>query len=160
MYMSGYDPRYGYDPGLAGLGKKLKKLVKPVAHIAAAVATGGASLAVSAAMINAERQKKAQAEAQRQADVEYARQMELLKTPPATAPVTNFAPSTGAGGNIAPPAAAPAPYASFAPAVVPPYSATASMDMSAGAGQPKWLMPALLVGGGVAIAMLMQGRRS
>lgn len=49
------------DPGLAGfsLKKLVKKIVKPIAHIGAAVMTGGASLAVSAAMVQKDAQKKA-----------------------------------------------------------------------------------------------------
>lgn len=65
MFVSGYEA----DPQLAGLGSKLKKLVKkvvkPIAHIGAAVATGGASLAVSSQMLQRSAQKKAVAAQQK-----------------------------------------------------------------------------------------------
>jgi len=47
-------------PGLDGwLSKTFKKIIKPVVHIGAAIATGGASIPLSASIISAERQKKA-----------------------------------------------------------------------------------------------------
>ena len=58
-----------YDDGLAG--GWFKKILRPVAHIAAAVVTGGASIPASLAIEQARAQKKAQeaanAEAERQA---------------------------------------------------------------------------------------------
>lgn len=63
-----------YDPGLAGfslkkafkkIGKGLKKVVKPALHIGAAVFTGGTSLALSASMLKAKQEQKAQAALQK-----------------------------------------------------------------------------------------------
>lgn len=93
MQLSEYD---GQLDGLAGrkkkrgfkrIGRGLKKLLKPIAHIGAAVFTGGASLALSASMLRARGERKtaaammaredaAQAQAQAQA------QREEFEAPP------------------------------------------------------------------------------
>lgn len=63
--------------------KVVKKVAKPVAHIAAAYFTGGASLALSAKMLQAQKDKKAQAE-QAEADRAF---FESQQTAPAASPV-------------------------------------------------------------------------
>lgn len=147
------------DPGLAGLGKKLKKLIKPVAHVAAAVATGGASLAVTAAMLAAKKQKEAQAaaaaEAARQEQAMIKQLQATAVAPPAIAP-TVVPPS----GSVPTFSVAPAPSAT--PTMAPTgfiqrEAVPAPMTMSTGGQQPAWLMPALLVGGGLLVATMMRG---
>lgn len=60
MYMAAYPDDAQQMGGLfSKIGKALKKVVKPVAHIGAAVVTGGQSLALSAKMLAADQQKKA-----------------------------------------------------------------------------------------------------
>ncbi|RTL17970.1 MAG: hypothetical protein EKK55_21840 [Rhodocyclaceae bacterium] len=146
MYLQGYE----YDPGLGSLRKKLKKLGKVAAHVGAAVATGGASLAVSAAMINAKKQAKAQAAAAEAAAAQERALMAQINAPavaPSIAPTTTMAPSIKTGGDIA-----PAP-SSFIQREAEP----APMTMPA--GQPAWLMPALLIGGGMMVAMMVSRGR-
>lgn len=60
MYMAAYPDDSMQMGGIGSSLKKLvKKVVKPVAHIGAAVLTGGSSLALSAKMIASDQQKKA-----------------------------------------------------------------------------------------------------
>ena len=59
MYLHEYHDPQHLSGFLSKIGKKLKKVVKPLAHIGAAVVTGGASLAVSAALVQKDAQKKA-----------------------------------------------------------------------------------------------------
>lgn len=65
-----------YDDGLGGWWTKFRdKVIRPVAHVAAAVVTGGASIPASLAIENAIAQRKAQKEAAAQAEAankEYA----------------------------------------------------------------------------------------
>lgn len=170
MYLHEY-----HDPGLHGIGKKLKKLIKPVAHIAAAVATGGASLAVTAAMLNAKKQKEAQ---QRAADAAAAQEQAFIKqiTAPQQPSIAPAVVTPSAGGtmpvSIAPVATAPPPvqpmYAApqqqwtSPPPPSPMYmtqpgeSGGAPMSIDSGSKQPAWLIPAA-VGAAVLLAMNMRG---
>lgn len=149
MYLSAYP-----DPGLGSLRKKLRKIGKIAAHVGAAVATGGASLAVSAAMINAKKQQKAQAAAAEAAAAQERALMAQINAPvvapPPIAP-TAPPPSLTTHGKIAP---AAAPGDSFIQHEAEP----APMTLSTGV-QPPWLMPALLIGGGVLAMMMMRGRQ-
>ena len=71
MYMHGYD-----EAQLNGwFSKTFKRILKPVAHIGAAVFTGGASIPLSANMLAQEKARKA---AQQMADDEAKRQMALI----------------------------------------------------------------------------------
>lgn len=145
MYLQGYPD----DPGLGSLKKKLKKLGKVAAHVGAAVATGGASLALSAAMISAKKQAKAQAAAAEAAAAQERVLMAQINAPavvPSIAPVAPMAPSVKTGGDIAP-----------AASIIQRDAEPAPMTMST--GQPQWLMPALLIGGGVMVAMMSRGRQ-
>lgn len=159
MYLNEY-----HDPGLGSLRKKLKKLVKPVAHIAAAVATGGASLAVTAAMLNAKKQKEAQ---QRAAADIAAQEQALLKQINAGATQPSIAPAVvtpSAGGTMpvtTAPASVPPPPAAPSPSYMTQPGESGGQPMSVGTpgNKPAWLMPAALIGGGALIAMMMSGRR-
>lgn len=154
-----------HEPGLHGIGKKLKKLVKPVAHIAAAVVTGGASLAVTAAMLAAEKQKKAQAAAQAEAirqEQALAKIMgpPLIKEQPPIAPAI-VPPSGGMPIVSVAPSATPPPQYVPMPASPPQYMTqpgdAGGMTMSAGGGQPSWMMPAMIGGGVLLAAMMFRG---
>ena len=158
MYLQEY-----HDPGLGSLRKKLKKLVKPVAHIAAAVATGGASLAVTAAMLNAKKQKEAQ---QRAAADVAAQEQALLKQINAGATQPSIAPAVvtpSAGGTMpvttAPASVPPPMYAAPSPSYMTQPGESGGQPMSVGTpgNKPAWLMPAALVGGGLLLAMMMKG---
>lgn len=151
-----------YDPGLHGIGKKLKKLVKPVAHIAAAVATGGASLAVTAAMLAAKKNKEAQARAA--ADI-AAQEQALIKQINAGATQPSIAPAVvtpSAGGTMpvttAPASVPPPPPPTYMTLPGEPGGTPMSIDTSS-SNKPAWLMPAALIGGGVLIATMTSGRR-
>lgn len=137
MYLS------DYDPGLGSLRKKLRKVGKIAAHVGAAFATGGASLAVSAAMINAKKQQKAaQAAAAAQAAQEKAMIAQLTAPPPIAAPASP--PSVKTGGDIT-----TTSVPSTEP--MPTFSATAA--------KPAWMTPAMIAGG-VALVLLLMPRRS
>lgn len=134
----------GYDSGLAGFRQKFRKLAKVAGHVGAAVATGGASLAISAAYINAQRQKKMQAQAAADAARQNEVYMQALNTPqPSVAAAVPAPPSASGGGGVAP--------ASFKDD-----AAAASVD-GAPRQQPAWLIPALV--GGAAI-LLLNNRRT
>lgn len=179
MYLQEYP-----DYQLSGIGSKLKKavkkVIKPVAHIGAAVLTGGASLAVSAAMINAEKQKKAQAAAQAEAirqEQAIMAQINAAAAQPAIAPavVTPSAggtmPVTVAPAVVPPPvqptyaAVQPQPQMFTSPSA-PVYmtqpgesgGAPMSLDNTGGGKQPPWLIPAA-IGAAVLLAMNMRGGR-
>lgn len=171
MYLHEY-----HDPQLAGIGSKLKKavkkVIKPVVHIGAAVLTGGASLAVSAAMINAEKQKKAQAAANAAAAAQEQAFIAQINAPappsiaPAVVPPSGNMPNV----SVAPAATAPPPvqpvYAApqqpmYAPS--PMYmtqpgesGGSAPMTIDSGSKQPAWLIPAA-IGAAVLLAMNMRG---
>lgn len=91
----------GYDAGLDGffssLWRSVKRVVKPVVHIGAAIATGGQSIPVSAAILNAEAQKKEQERLMRE-------QAAMLNTVPPPPVVTTSQPGAGlpTGGVPAP----------------------------------------------------------
>lgn len=144
MYMS------EYHPGLGSLRRRLRKIGKVAAHVGAAVATGGASLAVTAAMHNAKKQRQAQAAAAAQ---EQALVASITTLPaPSIAPVVN----TPSAGGVMP--------VSIAPAATPPQQQfltqpggpgeSSGQFMTVEGGRPAWLMPAM-IGGGVLLAMTM-----
>lgn len=160
-----------HDPQLAGIGSKLKKavkkVIKPVVHIGAAVLTGGASLAVSAAMINAEKQKKAQAAANAAAAAQEQAFITQINAPappsiaPAVVPPSGNMPNV----SVAPAATAPPvqPMYSGAPSSAPVYmtqpgesGGSAPMTIDSGSKQPAWLIPAA-IGAAVLLAMNMRG---
>ena len=149
-------------PGLSGgFRKKFRKLSKAAAHVGAAVFTGGASLAVSAALLNAERQKKAQAAAARQEQALMAQ----ITSPPSIAPSMQFSPSVeravvpSSGAMPSYPAvysASAAPSASFIQRDETPAASFLPVS-EGGSPKPAWLMPALLVGGGLIAVMMFRG---
>ena len=173
MYLHEY-----HDPQLAGIGSKLKKavkkVIKPVVHIGAAVLTGGASLAVSAAMINAEKQKKAQAAANAAAAAQEQAFIAQINAPappsiaPAVVPPSGNMPNV----SVAPAATAPPPvqpvYAAPQQWTSPPppspmymtqpgeSGGSAPMTIDSGSKQPAWLIPAA-IGAAVLLAMNMRG---
>lgn len=171
MYLQEY-----HDPGLGSLRKKLKKVAKVAAHVGAAVVTGGASLAVTAAMLNAKKQKEAQ---QRAAADAAAQEQALLKQINAGATQPSIAPAvvTPSAGGTMPVATAPASvppppvqaayvpqqpmYAAPSPSYMtqPGESGGQPMSVETPGNKPAWPMPAALIGGGVLIAMMMSGRR-
>ena len=136
MYMS------EYDPGLGSLRKRLKKLGKVAAHVGAAFATGGAALAVSAAMVNAKKQQKAQEAAAAAPAAQEKALIAQITAPPPIAPAVTIPPSTNTGGMVAP--------TSFIQREETP----APMTLSTGQ-QPPWLMPAMLIGSGLMLTMFL-----
>jgi hypothetical protein len=159
MYLGEYEQ-------LGGFGKKLRKFVKkvaaPVAHIGAAVFTGGASLALSANIIKAQQERKAkeaQARAQLEADkaaiaaqerIAFSQQQgsvapaaSRMRLSPSIAPpaglVQQFMPvptSTGGGGDYGP----------------------SPMYDSAPTAKPAWLMPVAIGGAGLLAVLLLKKR--
>lgn len=75
-----------YDDGLSG--GWFKKILRPVAHVAAAVVTGGASIPASLAIEQARAQKKAQ-EAANAAAEQQAKEWAAMQAPPAPQPVSH-----------------------------------------------------------------------
>lgn len=163
MYLGEYD---SYTPMAGSFKKRLKKAAKVAAHVGAAVATGGASLAVSAALIKAEKEKKARAAAAAQ---EQALVAQMMKPQPSIAPEV-VTPS--AGGSMPVTVAPAAPEPMMQRAVVPSSADTSYMTQpgesyggplpasASGltpAGKPAWVMPALLIGGGLLVAKMMRG---
>lgn len=120
MYLAEYDEGPQMHGFFKSLKKVVKKVTKPALHIGAAIATGGASLAVSAQMLA---RQKAQKAAQQQAAAEAAefnRQADILRklqTPAAPAlPAPTPAPVQSAPVAAVAPAAAPvAPVTMTAP---------------------------------------------
>lgn len=161
------DDYYYDDQQLGGIGKKLKKFVKkvaaPIAHIGAAVLTGGASLALSAKILQAQQAKKAAvAQAAKQAEVDKAaiaaqEKIAMAQLQPNIAPAAS---QTALTPSIAPPAglvqqAMPVPTmiptaANFGPSSQPQYEPLPA----SGGGTPKWVMPAAIGGGLLALIML------
>lgn len=151
---------------LGGLGKKLRKAIKkvaaPIAHIGAAVLTGGASLAASAAIIKAKQDRKAAA-ARTQAEQQIAREQIASQERMAAGIVAPPAAPVGLTPSIAPPAGLvqqvmpmPTMTSSFAPSSggdVPAYDVAPRQS-----GQPAWLMPAAIGGVGL-LALLMLKKR-
>jgi len=122
------------EPGLAGflklkkLKKGLKKIVKPIVHVGAAYATGGASIPLSASLMKAKAETKGAVAVQR-----------------ATVAAAERA------GRIAPPADVVS-RAVPQPTFVPDYSGRAEAASAApSSGLPGWALPV----GGVAIAALL-----
>lgn len=159
------DDYYYDDQQLGGLGKKLKKLVKkvaaPIAHIGAAVLTGGASLAASAAIIKAQQERKAAAQ-RTQAEQQIAREQIASQERMAAGIVAPPAAPTGLTPSIAPPAGLvqqvmPVPTmiptaANYGPASQPQYEPLPP----AGDGTPKWVMPAAAAGAGLLAILLLR----
>ncbi len=155
---------YQYDGQLGGFGKKLKKAVKkvtaPAAHIAAAWFTGGASLALSANILKAQQQRKAQ-EAQARAQSETDRAAIAAQEKIAIAQSqSNVAPpvsQTMLTPSIAPPAGLVQQMMPMPTSTGGGY--TAYEPLPGTGGQPKWLIPAALGGGGLLLAFLISKRR-
>lgn len=172
MYLAEYDE----GPQMGGLFKSLKKVVKkvvkPVAHIGAAVITGGASIPISAQLFaRAKAAKDQQAQAQRDA-AEFDRQAAVLKSLQTPAPVAAVAPAAAPAAIItatAPTAAAvqaavsqaqPAPmlptiptFAPITPAYDQPFTERATTQpvrARAASTMPSWAIPA-----GVGVAALV-----
>lgn len=148
MYLQEY-----HDAGLGSLKKRLKKVAKVAAHVGAAFATGGASLAVTAAMVNAKKQKAAQAAAAAQEQAAIA-QMTAAASQPYIAPAV----VTPSAGGTMPVTVAPATVAPKTGDYMQPGEAGGqSMTVDAPSNKPAWLMPAL-IGGGL-LLLLRGGRR-
>lgn len=165
------DDYYYDDQQLGGLGKKLKKLVKkvaaPIAHIGAAVLTGGASLALSANIIKAQQERKArEAQAKAQAETDKAaiaaqEKVALFQLQPNIAPA---AAQVGLTPSIAPPAGLvqqvmPVPTmiptaANYGPSSQPQYE-----PIPSGGGTPKWVMPAAAAGAGLLAILLLRPKQ-
>lgn len=75
MYLHGYEQSQQLDGFFSSLFRSVKKVVKPVAHIGAAVFTGGASIPMSVNMLAQEKARKA---AQQMADDQAKRDMALI----------------------------------------------------------------------------------
>lgn len=165
-----------YDQNLGGLGKKLKKLgrrvgkvlkkvAKPIAHIGAAALTGGASLALSANIIRSSQARKA---AQKQANLQaqIAREQIASQERIATGMVSTPASTMTMTRSIAPPAnlvraAMPTPTYTLAPQSFAPggeYAPSPAYEPAGGGDKPAWLMPAAIGGVGL-LAVMMLGRR-
>lgn len=161
MYLNEYEQ-------LGGLGKRLKKFVKkvaaPVAHIGAAVFTGGASLAASAAIIKAQQERKAAAQ---RAEAEARVQREAI------ASQERIAMTQAGGGNVAPAASVTRLTPSIAPPAglvqqfmpVPTMIPTAAnygpsdrpqYEPIPGDSTPKWVMPAAAAGAGLLAILLLR----
>jgi hypothetical protein len=181
--LSGYE----YDPQLGGFFKSLKKIVKkvaaPIAHIGAAVLTGGASLAVSAKILADKKAKKMQ-EQQRAADAaEFDRQTKVLQQvsqaqPPSAAvvqsamrtvapaaspvgPVSTIAPTQAAVQQAVSQAQqAASPMFITIPSSAPAYDAPFT-EASAKPAMPAWVIPAGIgaVGLIAVVALSAKGRR-
>jgi len=138
-------------PGLSGsFKKKFRKLSKVAVHVGAAFLTGGASLSASAALLNAERQKKAQ----RAAAADTARQEQALMAQ-FNAPAVM--PPSADGVSFATKSSPPPPQYAMLPAGE---SAPLPAELTGLNGRPSWMTPAL-IGGGVLLLVMMQrgGRR-
>lgn len=173
MTRSELDDYFYDDQQLGGLGKKLKKLVKkvaaPIAHIGAAVLTGGASLAVSANIIKAQQERKArEAQARAQAEVDKAAiaAQEKVALANAQASVAPAAAQVALTPSIAPPAGLvqqAMPMPTFTSTLAPSYgggNVPAYEPLPAGGApsKPAWLIPAAIGGGGLLLVMMMKRR--
>lgn len=145
MYLHDY-----HDPQLAGIGKKLKKVAKAAVHVGAAVFTGGASLAVSAAMINAQKQKKAQAAANAEAARQEQAMIAQLTAPSSIAP--SATPAMMKPMDAAPPAMMKLMD------VAPPQYAT-QPEAAGPSAMPPWMVPAIIGAGVLAVVMMRGGSR-
>lgn len=170
MYL--HDDYYYDGQQLGGLGKKLKKFVKkvaaPVAHIGAAIFTGGASLALSANIIKAQQERKAkEAQARAQAESDKAaiaaqEKVAMAQLQVAQGNVATAAAPTALTPSTAPPAGLvqqmmPMPTTTYVQSGgdrEPMYETVPSSS-----GQPKWVVPAMIGGGGLLLALLLSKRR-
>lgn len=175
-----YMPRAGgdlnefYEDGrLGSFWTKLRdKVVVPVAHIGAAVVTGGASLAASAAILKAQaEQKAAKAAADQQAQIqrEQIAAAERVAMATATPSVAPAASPTGPTPSIAPPAQLvqqQMPQPTLIPTMSTMLSPSSSgptyipVPQQAPSGQPPWLIPAAIGGAGLLLIIMMGNRRA
>lgn len=173
MYLAEYDPHQ-----LGGLGSKLKKLVKkvvkPIAHIGAAVVTGGASLAISAQMLARKKAEQAAKEQAARDAAEFDRQAAVLKQiqAPQLAPVAPAAAPVSTITAVAPTQAAVQQQVSHAqlqplnitiPSNAPTYGEgrvkTARQPRAAASGTPPWLIPAGIGAAALVAVVALSGRR-
>jgi len=175
-----------YEPGLSGGFKKLRKklhkihdkispiksktvlkIAKPVAHAAAAYFTGGATLALSAAMMAKEKAKKAQAAADRKAAEEMkameaaaAAAVETAPVVATTVPIVSIAPTARAVQSALPKVITPQGYTVAQEQYMGPQQFTESQHAAPeperrrekSAGLPSWAIPA---GIGLAAVVLL-----
>lgn len=165
------DDYYYDEQQLGGLGKKLKKFVKkvaaPIAHIGAAVLTGGASLALSANILKAQQQRKAaEAQAKQQAEVDKAAiaAQEKVALANAQANVAPAAAQTALTPSIAPPAGL-VQQAMGVPTMIPtaasfaPSGSQSYEPLPSAGDKPAWLMPAAIGGAGLLALILLRPKQ-
>lgn len=163
MYLADYA-----DPQLAGIGKKLKKvfkkIAKPLAHIGAAVFTGGSSLAISASMLKARADRKS-AESMNRAQIAaaypeagpIARAYQTAPIAPSASPVQTVTQTAPAAAAVAQYLPQPTMPQYQPPTVVTQYMPEARGAQSAGA-QPPWLIPAAIAGAVALFALTQRGK--
>jgi len=162
MYLGEYEQ-------LGGFGKKLRKFVKkvaaPVAHIGAAVFTGGASLALSANIIKAQQERKAkeaQARAQLEADKAAIAAQERIAFSQQQGSVAPAASRMRLSPSIAPPAGLvqqfmPVPTSTSGGGGGGSYEPSQAYEPIP-AAKPAWLMPAAIGGAGLIAVLLLKKR--
>jgi hypothetical protein len=166
MYLAEYEA-----PQLGGLGKKLKRLVKkvikPVAHIGAAILTGGATLSISAQMMAQHRAKKAaaaQAAADAKAQAEFDKSMKAIMAPPAgvapaaapLAPIISIAPTAAAVSQAQLPVSYTPPPSARVRQTRPDSWEKPAAPLAV-SPLPPWVIPAG-IGGAVLLAVMTMGR--
>lgn len=136
-----------YDGGLSG--GWFKKILRPVAHIAAAVVTGGASIPASLAIEQARAQKKAQ-EAANAATEQQAKEWAAMQVPPAQ---PQMQPQVVSHGQLVmqPGSAFPTMTAS---------AITSGATMTAPGAMPAWVGPAALAALAAVVLTRSGGRRA